>query len=128
MQNAETPKLPIQSLGDICDKLTILSRKIYFGEEGAFPEHEYLKDGLTELGYDGELIAAIIRLSQMNFEIWNLENVIRNNGEEKLPMEEIGRRAILIRNLNRKRIQYKNEITTLDHIGFQECKTNHLSQ
>jgi hypothetical protein len=126
--HADETKLPIQNLGDIIDKLSILTRKIYFGEEAAFLEHEYLKTGLIELGYDGELICASIRLAQMNFEIWNLENIIRNNGEDKLSMEEIGKRAITIRNLNRKRIQYKNEITKLDHIGFSECKTNHLSQ
>jgi hypothetical protein len=126
--HADETKLPIQNLGDIIDKLSILTRKIYFGEEAAFAEHDYLKTGLTELGYDGELICASLRLCQMNFEIWNLENSIRRGGEGTLGLEEVGRRAVEIRNLNRKRIQYKNEITKLDHIGFSECKTNHLSQ
>jgi hypothetical protein len=128
MSSSTPNNLPIQSLGDIMDKLTILTRKIYFGEETAIQEHEYLKNGLVELGYDGELIVAVIRLTQMNFEIWNLENEIRKGGENKFSLDEIGRRALEIRNLNRKRIQYKNEITLMDNVGFREVKTNHLSQ
>ena len=120
--------LPIQSLGDIVDKLTILTRKIYFGEEEAYKEYEYLKEGLNTLGYDGDLICASIRLAQMNFEIWNLENEIRKGGEGKFSLDEIGRRAIDIRNLNRKRVEYKNVISKLDGVGFTEVKTNHLSQ
>lgn len=123
-----TPDLPIQSLGDIVDKLTILTRKIYFGEEAAYPEFEYLKHGLVALGYDGDLLCAAIRLAQFNIEIWNLENEIRNDGEAKFSLEEIGRRAIKIRNLNRKRIQAKNDITKMDNVGFQEVKSQHLSQ
>jgi hypothetical protein len=123
-----SPALPMQSLGDIVDKLSILTRKIYFGEEAAFQEHEYLREGLNALGYDGDLLCASIRLAQMNFEIWNLENSLRKGGENQFSLEEIGKRAIEIRNLNRKRIEYKNAISKLDGVGFAEVKTNHLSQ
>ena len=100
------------SLGDVIDRLTILSRKIYFGEEGAYREHTYLTEGIDALGIplSGSLLSAIIRINQMNIEIWNLENEIRNDTENKMDNAEIGRRAKLIRDHNKKRIEYKNEI------------------
>lgn len=120
------PKLK-QSLGDVMDKMTILTRKIFFGEEDAISEHRYLEKGLKHYGVDGKFITNVIRLAQMNFEIWNLENEIRKHGTDKFTLEEIGRRAIKIRDFNRKRIKYKNEITRLEG-GHLECKVNHRSQ
>ena len=123
-----TPELPLQSLGDIADKMTILALKIYYGEEAAYPEFEYLRTGLMALGYDGDFIASVIRLAHTNHNIWTLENSIRKGGESQFSLEEIGKRAIEIRNLNRKRVQYKNAITNMDNVGFQEVKSQHLSQ
>jgi len=121
-------KRPAYSLGDVMDKMTILTRKIYFGEEDAISEHRYLEKGLDAWGVNGKLITNVIRLTQMNFEIWNLENEIRRHGTDKFTLEEIGRRAVLIRDLNRKRVQYKNKISELTKEGFKECKVQHRSQ
>ena len=41
--------MPKQSLGDVLDKLTTLTRKVYFGEEDAIEELNYLIDGLNSL-------------------------------------------------------------------------------
>lgn len=118
------------SLGDIVDRVTILSRKILFGEEGAYKEHTYLCEGVDALNIKltGALLAAIIRLSQMNFEIWNLENAIRNDTEDAMSNAEVGRRAKLIRDYNRKRVDYKNELNRLTGKGFREFKVRHRSQ
>jgi hypothetical protein len=118
------------SLGDVIDRITILSRKIYFGEEGAYKEHTYLTEGIDRLGLklSGALLAAIIRINQMNIEIWNLENSIRNDTENKMSNAEVGRRAKLIRDHNKKRIAYKNEINRLTEMGFREFKIHHRSQ
>ena len=118
------------SLGDIVDRLTILSRKIFFGEEGAYKEHTYLTEGMDKLGIklSGALLAAIIRIDQMNTEIWNLENEIRNDTENKMDNAEVGRRAKLIRDFNKKRIEYKNEINRITERGFREFKIRHRSQ
>ena len=118
------------SMGDIIDRLTILSRKIFFGEEGAYKEHTYLTEGIDALRIplSGSLLAAIIRINQMNIEIWNLENEIRNDTENKMDNSEVGRRAKLIRDYNKKRIEYKNEINRITEMGFREFKTKHRSQ
>ncbi len=118
------------SLGDAIDRLTILSRKILFGEEGAYKEHTYLTEGIDKLGIklSGALLASIIRITQMNIEIWNLENEIRNDTENKMDNAEVGRRAKLIRDYNKKRIEYKNEINRITECGFREFKIRHRSQ
>lgn len=122
--------LPKQSLGEAIDKLTILSRKIYFGEEGAYKEHTYLCESIDKLKLPltGALLAAILRLNQMNIEIWNLENEMRKGNEDKFSLQEIGKRAICIRDYNKKRVDYKNEINRLTELGFREFKIRHRSQ
>lgn len=122
-------KVAMQSLGDSIDRLSILIRKIFFGEEDAYQELQYLEECLNEGGFNGSLIVASIRLAQQNFEIWNLENEIRRLGDpvEKLGLEEIGKRAMKIRDYNKKRIKYKNDINQTTG-GFTEFKTQHRSQ
>jgi len=130
-ENAMTIQQSVLSIGDMIDKLSILIRKIFFGEESAYEEYCVLIAALDELGYDGEMITACIRVGMMNTEIWNLENMMRRDPRqiEELSVEELadyGRRAIKIRDLNRKRIQAKNSINDLTG-GCREVKVNHAS-
>lgn len=115
------------NVGDIIDRLSILSRKIYFGEEACISEHRHLEKQLISMGINGKLVTNTIRLAMQNIEIWNLEHEIRNGAEDKFGLEEIGRRAIKIRDLNRKRIEYKNLINEELKTGFRETKVNHVS-
>jgi len=69
-------------------------------------------------------------LSIVNNKIWHLEEKVRAGEEDKLSLEEIGRRTLLIRNLNRKRVALKNEINRRfdpDNY-FEEIKINHGSR
>ena len=118
------------SLGDMLDRITILSRKIFFGEEGAIQEHTYLCESVDKMNlqFKGSLLAATIRLTTMNIEIWNLENEMRRDTDNKMQLEEIGKRAVKIRDYNKKRVEYKNEINRLTGLGFREFKIKHRSQ
>lgn len=64
-------------------------------------------------------------LYEVNGQIWDLESDIRKGVE--LGLEEVGRRAIAIRNLNAKRIMLKNEVATFFH-EIKEYKYHHASQ
>ncbi len=127
-------KLPKLSLGDAIDRVTILSRKIFFGEEEAYKEHTYLTETIDGLGIKmtGALMSAIIRLTQMNIEIWNRENKLRRAPEGQLPagmsVDEVAKATVEIRDFNRKRVSYKNEINRLTKLGFREFKIKHRSQ
>ena len=132
--NKNFKNLPKQSLGDVIDRITILSRKIFFGEEEAYKEHTYLTEAIEGLGLklDGALLSAIIRLTQMNIEIWNRENKLRRAPEGQLPagmtIEQVAQATVEIRDFNRKRVNYKNEINRLTKLGFREFKVKHRSQ
>lgn len=111
------------------DRLSILTRKIYFGEEVAISEHRHIEQQLIRAGLPGKLITNVIRITNMNVEIWNLEHELRKcaEGVAPWPLEEVGKRAVKIRDLNRKRLEYKNLINDLVGSAFRETKVNHLS-
>lgn len=124
--------MPKQSLGDVLDKLTTLTRKIYFGEEDAIEELNYLIEGLDSIHLEdytprlGKFIVTLVRLAQINFEVWNRENAFRRG--ESLSAEEVKTIAIEVRDLNERRVHYKNEINKLTGLGFREFKVKHRSR
>lgn len=71
----------------------------------------------------------IDRLSIVNLKVAFLEADLRAGKEAELGLEEVGRRAIQIRNLNRERIALKNALNErLDPESFPEVKVNHASE
>jgi hypothetical protein len=70
----------------------------------------------------------VSRLYEINGCIWDLESDIRKGKEKELGLEEVGRRALLIRDWNNKRVAIKNEITEHYKDGFIEIKKNHASE
>ena len=69
----------------------------------------------------------IKRLYDINKEIWDLESDIRKGKEKTLGLEEVGRRAILIREKNKMRVSIKNEMVDRFDEGFKDIKMNHAS-
>lgn len=116
------------SLGDAIDRITILIRKIQFGEDAAYKEFDHLTKSIDKLKIplSGAVLAAIVRISFMNFEIWNRENAFRRG--EDMGAEDVKKMMIEVRDFNSKRIYSKNEINRLTEMGFREFKTNHRSR
>lgn len=72
----------------------------------------------------GELTQPYIdRLYDINRQMWDAEAAIRAG--EELGLEEVGRRALVIRDLNRIRIGIKNEIATAFNSGYLDVKVNY---
>lgn len=67
-----------------------------------------------------------LQLLDVNGRIWDLEGDIRQGKEHQLGLEEVGRRALAIRDLNRERIRIKNLIAQIVG-GHIEVKHNHAS-
>ncbi len=116
------------SLGDAIDRLSILTKKIAFGEEGAYKEHSHLSGCIDDLviPLSGALLAQVMRICYNNFEVWNRENRFRRG--EDIPAEEVKQMMIEVRDFNKKRIENKNEINRLTEMGFREFKVQHRSQ
>ena len=56
----------------------------------------------------------LMQLLEINNQIWQLESDIRRGKEGELGLQEVGRRALKIRDLNKLRVQLKGE-TKVDH-------------
>ena len=69
----------------------------------------------------------IAEITVIHNQIWDLEWQLKSGVEHLLPMDEIGRRAIAIRDWNNRRITYKNSIAELFGLKMREIKTDHLS-
>jgi hypothetical protein len=69
----------------------------------------------------------IAEITRIHNQIWDLEWQLKSGVEHLLELDEIGRRAIAIRDWNNRRITYKNSIAELFGLELREIKTDHLS-
>jgi hypothetical protein len=71
----------------------------------------------------------MLELEQVHKEIWSLESQLKSGLEAELSLEEIGRRAIKIRDWNHRRIAIKNTIADmLAQDNIRDIKREHLSE
>ena len=76
-----------------------------------------------------ESIADIVdRLCIANIKISILESDIRQGKEKELGLEEVGRRALQIRDINRERVALKNALKDIFKDGFKDIKIKHGSE
>ena len=66
-------------------------------------------------------------LTDIHRQIWNAEWQLKTGVEHELTLEEIGRRAIAIRDWNNKRLVLKNSAAELLKCNVREIKKDHLS-
>lgn len=117
---------------ELCDRLTIAQLKMARLPDDQINKQELqLQINYYSLGIDPfnqELRNLVFKLHEINGKMWDAEYDIRKGLDADLGLEEIGRRALAIRDLNRDRIAVKNQITDLvDQPEFKDCKMNHAS-
>ena len=122
-------KLIITPIPEVADRYTIALLKIErlsadeIDMDDMRKQIYYYRDGLNL--EDPELAQLVENLYDINGEMWNAEHAIRKGQDENLGLEEIGRRALHIRDLNRNRMKIKNDIVELTGDGFKDCKMNY---
>ncbi len=117
-------------ISEIIDRLSILKLKIErIGEPHLKKEQEAFESAVQEFKDKGTQIndSWIDELYEVNKKIWDLESDIRKGREGELGLEEVGRRAIQIRDLNKQRVSIKNRIIEETGLGFKDVKMNHAS-
>lgn len=112
------------SLGDIVDRYSIVKLKSERTDLNCSEELQALQ---SEIDAVGSLSEFVDLLYTVNGQIWDLESDIRRGKEGELGLEEVGRRAIAIRELNGQRVAIKNKVNTIFKSGFIETKINHAS-
>jgi len=115
------------SIGDVIDRWTIAYLKNVRGGVDTVEEQYTYQDYCTK--YNEKMIADTFKeLLKHNGDIWTLESDIRKGKEGELGLEEVGRRALQIRDHNKLRIEVKNRINSHYNEGFQEVKVKHSSE
>ena len=112
---------------ELIDRLAIAEIK-FKRTQGANEEELtwYLNQALP---YDlTEVEDLYINLVAIHNQIWDLESELKTGREAELPLEEIGRRAIAIRDWNNQRIRVKNAIAERLECTVREIKQDHLSE
>jgi hypothetical protein len=113
------------SLGEVVDRYSIVKLKSERTDVDCIEELEALTKELTKV--EG-LTEYVQQLYDVNGRIWDLESDIRKGKEGELGLEEVGRRAIMIRGINGERVAIKNTINKIYKTGFVETKVNHASE
>lgn len=75
-----------------------------------------------------EMNTYIKNLTHIHNQIWDLEWQLKSGVEHQISLEEIGFRAIAIRDWNNKRLNLKNEVAKKLNCPVQEIKRHHLSE
>jgi hypothetical protein len=96
------------------------------GEPQCAKEFQWLERGVAEFNFS-EFDFYFKSLYDINGKIWDMESEIRKGLDAKLGLDEIGRRAIKIREANKTRVALKNEIAKKTKSGFEDVKMNHIS-
>ena len=112
-------KMPIS---EVIDRYTITLLKKNRTTEDVSDELTTYKD---EIDLYPDIDSYINRLYFVNGKIWDTEKDIRNGSEGNYTLEEIGKLALKVRDLNRDRNGIKAEIVEKFHEGFKELKVNY---
>jgi hypothetical protein len=111
---------------ELVDRYSIACLK-YDKTQANKEEVDFYKQQLSK--YDTSIVQNEIQeLYNIHKQIWNLEAELKSGRENELPLNEIGRRAIAIRDLNNKRIKLKNLAAEKLGCDVKEIKQDHLSQ
>lgn len=134
-------------IADVIDRISITKLKIDRANESDLKKelenlYQVLDLRIEQLKRSGSFFDLkkewIDRLYEINSKIWDLEADIRKGREGELGLEEVGRRALLIRDLNKQRVEIKDAITEkitsisgskdIRINGFKENKLDHASE
>jgi hypothetical protein len=110
---------------ELLDRLVIAKIKLDKGL-GNQAEYDYYAEQAKR--FDLEPVQPLLeRLEVVHLSIWALESDLRRGLEDNLGYEEIGRRAVEIRNYNNIRVTIKNNLAEALGDPVREIKHDHLS-
>ena len=113
-------------LSEIIDRYTITKIKSERTDEDVADELRAYKYEINGPDYAEKyslIVSFIDRLYEMNAQLWDTEADIRKGVD--MPLEEIGRSALKVRDLNSQRNAIKAEIVETFSEGFKEIKINY---
>jgi len=119
------PKRMKISIGDVVDRYSICKLKY---ERAQIDNTQETYSLLNEMSFYKGLETYVDKLYEINGLCWDMESDIRSGNEDDLGLEEVGRRALKLRDLNSVRVSVKNELNSKFKEGFIEIKMDHSSE
>lgn len=109
------------SPGELCDRFSIVTLKLLFLDknDSYLEEYHSLKKDIAKYAVSFENMFGLLTA---NMNIWSLERDVRLGKEALMSLEEVGRRAIAIRDINNKRWEIKNKINEECNVSCKERK------
>lgn len=114
-------------IASVIDRFCIVSlKRDRITEESFKREYQMYRDEFDRYTLrDRDIITHFVnKLGAVHEQIWDVESSIRQAQEDALGLEEVGRRALKVRDLNRERQRIKNEIIDYFGEGHKDCKCN----
>jgi len=119
--------IPVFPIVELIDRYAISVVKLRRTDNGNLDEYNFYNHQI--INYNTALVQnEIDALITIHDQIWDLEKELKSGKEHLLSLEEIGRRAIAIRDANHKRIELKNHIAEALGCSVREIKKDHLSE
>lgn len=112
---------------ELIDRLCIARVKHARTQGANQTELDWYEQRFQQLPQSAELDEAIQAMTDIHHAIWDLEWQLKSGVEQMLSLQEIGRRAIAIRDFNNKRIAYKNSVAGILNHPVTEIKQDHLA-
>lgn len=111
---------------EIVDRYCIAIVKSVKTNNANAEEVKFYSKQMEEAGID-LLHPLIYQLIQHHEYVWGLEDDFKKGRIDELPLEEIGRRALHIRDVGFKRVTLKNALAELVSDPVREIKQNHIT-
>jgi hypothetical protein len=112
---------------ELIDRLCIARVKHARTQGANQVELDWYEDKYRQLSQSAELDQVIQAMTDIHHAIWDLEWQLKSGVEQMLSLQEIGRRAIAIRDFNNQRIAYKNSVASILNHAVKEIKQDHLA-
>ena len=112
---------------ELIDRLCIARVKHARTQGANQVELDWYEQRYNQLPQSEELDQAIEAMTDIHHAIWDLEWQLKSGVEQMLSLQEIGRRAIAIRDFNNRRIAYKNSVARILNHPVTELKQDHLA-
>jgi hypothetical protein len=90
-------------------------------------ELNFYLDQINEVGID-LLDPKLVELIEHHRYVWSLEDDFKKAKIDNLPLEEIGRRALYIRDIGYRRVDLKNDFAKLLNDPVREIKKDHITE
>lgn len=112
---------------ELIDRLCIARVKHVRTQGANQVELDWYESKLRQLPQSQALDQAIADITDIHHAIWDLEWQLKSGVEQMLSLQEIGRRAIAIRDFNNRRIALKNTVAKILQHPVMEIKQDHLA-